>query len=449
MIRRICKHMGGLAPRQVDEEPGQANTRMSTPLFRKEALENHQSRWLGEVVLIRPLALSVLAALAALFGGLLLLFAFLGEYTRHSTVPGLLLPEGGLIKVYTPRPGEITRKFVTEGHKVRRGEALFALTSERKDSASVGIEPAISAEVQKRRQSLLAEISQTRTLHRQEHLAVRQRAATVQTERMRVVQQIEAQQSRLALAMEAVERHRSLQAQGFVSRAQADERREAQLEHEARLHGLQRELLRVDQDLASLQGDLVALPLKHQNQLAALERALSSAGQEFTESEARREIIIVAPEDGTVTAITATVGQSVDNSRSLATVVPEGTKLLAQLFVPSRGIGFVKPGDPVHLRYQAFPYQKFGHHAAVVREVSKVALAAQEFGAGAGMPASGSSGTEPLYRVVAELAEQEVLAYGRKQPLQPGMVLEADLLQETRRLYEWALEPLFSLSGKL
>ncbi|MET5012441.1 secretion protein HlyD, partial [Burkholderia pseudomallei] len=30
-----------------------------------------------------------------------------------------------------------------------------------------------------------------------------------------------------------------------------------------------------------------------------------------------------------------------------------------------------------------------------------------------------------------------------------GMALQADVLQERRRLYEWVLEPLYSLTGKL
>ncbi|MEI0692988.1 HlyD family secretion protein, partial [Pseudomonas aeruginosa] len=44
---------------------------------------------------------------------------------------------------------------------------------------------------------------------------------------------------------------------------------------------------------------------------------------------------------------------------------------------------------------------------------------------------------------------QAVTAYGQPRPLQSGMLLNADILQDTRRLYEWVLEPLYSLTGKL
>ena len=63
--------------------------------------------------------------------------------------------------------------------------------------------------------------------------------------------------------------------------------------------------------------------------------------------------------------------------------------------------------------------------------------------------AGGPPGGEPLYRISVDLAAQTVTAYGKPVPLQAGMLLDADILQETRRLYEWVLEPLFSLSGKL
>jgi membrane fusion protein len=65
--------------------------------------------------------------------------------------------------------------------------------------------------------------------------------------------------------------------------------------------------------------------------------------------------------------------------------------------------------------------------------------------------ASGSnpSANEPLYRITVNLASQTVNAYGKPQSLQAGMLLDADVLQDTRRLYEWVLEPLYSLTGKL
>jgi membrane fusion protein len=56
---------------------------------------------------------------------------------------------------------------------------------------------------------------------------------------------------------------------------------------------------------------------------------------------------------------------------------------------------------------------------------------------------------EAFYRITVDLSSQTILAYGKGQDLQAGMLVDADILQERRQLYEWVLEPLFSLTGKL
>lgn len=57
--------------------------------------------------------------------------------------------------------------------------------------------------------------------------------------------------------------------------------------------------------------------------------------------------------------------------------------------------------------------------------------------------------TQPYYRVVVALDRQTVEAYGRPEPLKPGMLLEADIMGERRRLIEWIFEPLYSLKGNV
>ena len=130
-------------------------------------------------------------------------------------------------------------------------------------------------------------------------------------------------------------------------------------------------------------------------------------------------------------------GQAVQAGQPLLSLLPRGARLQAQLQVPSRAIGFIRPGDRVQLRYQAYPYQKFGHQAGRVLRISRSTVAS----------APGAAMAEPQYRVLVELERQGVIAYGRAEALRPGMLLEADILGERRRLYEWLLEPLYSLRG--
>ena len=51
--------------------------------------------------------------------------------------------------------------------------------------------------------------------------------------------------------------------------------------------------------------------------------------------------------------------------------------------------------------------------------------------------------------IKVKLDKQSIRVYGEEKPLQIGMVVEADVLHERKKLYEWALDPLYSISGKL
>ncbi|MBC8057325.1 MAG: HlyD family secretion protein, partial [Rhizobiales bacterium] len=122
--------------------------------------------------------------------------------------------------------------------------------------------------------------------------------------------------------------------------------------------------------------------------------------------------------------------------------------LQAQLFAPSSAVGFVRANQQVQLRYQAFPYQKFGHQSGEVVQVSRSPLQASEL-AGLSLPAALSAGGEPLYRITVDLDRQSVAAYGQPQALSPGMQLEADVLLDRRRLIEWLFEPVLGIAGRI
>lgn len=55
----------------------------------------------------------------------------------------------------------------------------------------------------------------------------------------------------------------------------------------------------------------------------------------------------------------------------------------------------------------------------------------------------------PLYRVQVKLDRQFVLAYGKDEPVKPGMALQADVLMDRRSLLEWVFEPLYGMAHHL
>ena len=142
-------------------------------------------------------------------------------------------------------------------------------------------------------------------------------------------------------------------------------------------------------------------------------------------------------------------GSNANTATPLVSLLPEGSKLEAQLFTPSRSIGFVRVGQRVLIRYQAFPYQKFGHYKGTVKSISMTAISPNELPPQLARLTSLTATGEPLYRITVALDAQAITAYGKPQQLHPGMQLESEIELERRKLYEWVLEPLFTLTGKL
>ena len=417
-------------------------------LYRPEALKARQIKWLGDIVLIRPVSFTFLCFLTCLSALVVLLFLFFGTYTKRSSVTGQLVPDLGLVKIYVPQFGIVVKKNVVEGQVIKQGDVLYVLSSERRSDTQGSVQERISSQVSTRRDSLKTALEKTRRLNEDERNAAMKRIDGLESEIAKIGNQVEGQASRVKLAEEAVVRMHDLEAQRFISKEQLQQRQADLLDQRARLQSLERDRISVMRDLASQRSDLASMPLRHQNTLAQIERDIISVGQELTESEAKRKLEITAPESGIATAVMAEVGQTVDGGKPLVSLVPVGATMQAYLYAPSRAIGFVRPGDKVLMRYEAYPYQKFGQALGTVTNTAKVALSGSDLFGMSGSSGQ-ASGSEPLYRVTVNLSEQTIKAYGRPQPLQAGMALEADILQEKRRLYEWVLEPLYSLSGKL
>lgn len=415
-------------------------------LFRQEALLGQMPQSMGGIVLARPLSFTILSLFAAVAGMALCFFIALSSYTQRSTVIGQLVPHSGLIKVHVPQPGIVAERRVAEGEEVREGQVLYVVSSERQASAVGSIQASISTQVEQRKLSLRAEMEKARLLYRQERDSLQRKIAALQAERDQLNAQIALQEQQVSLAQSALSRYQGLLERAYISPEMLERKQEALLEQQARRQALERTRLGIERELSGEEALLASLPLKHQNQVAQLERLLSQAAQELSESEGKRRLLITAPQAGTVAAVVAEPGQAVDGNRPLLSIVPGDARLHAALYAPTRAIGFVRPGDRVLIRYQAYPYQKFGHHAGTVQTVSRTALPAAEFSIPGLME---TNANEPLYRIQVRLDEQVIHAYGRPQALQAGMLLEADILQETRRLYEWLFEPLYSISGKM
>mgnify|MGYP003582802701 CR=1 FL=1 len=422
--------------------------------FRPEIFEAKKNKWTGHVVLSRPFSFVFLTGCAAAGAFTLIAFAFFGSYTRKTTVEGQLLPVSGLVRVYAPDTGVVTAKRVNDGDYVKQGDELLTISMPRYTNGG-DVRAKLVKEAEMKKDMLLQEIERQKKVQQGEKRTLTDSVAKLENQLADVRSQIKGQGKRVELAAQIIEKYRPLLKQGFISEQQMIEYENEHLNQVSQLDALKREEAGVLRELNTQKQTLTDLPDKQGTELSQLNRTMSDLTQEGLNLDLQQEQTVHASKSGYVSTSNVEVGQQVSPSQLLLSIVPGKTELVANLYVPSRAAGFIKANDQVVLRYQAYPYQKFGHARGKILSIAKTAVGKQELANLGGVsadsenPAVQAQANEPVYLVRVKLEKQTVKVYGEEKPLQIGMVAEADILHERKKLYEWVLDPLYSITGKL
>ena len=411
-------------------------------MFRLEALRHQHSRLTGEVLQAPLPSHRLLVACAVAAALALVAFGLWGQYTRKAHVVGYLAPTAGLVKVFTPQAGQVASLRVAEGQAVRQGEVLLILSSERATAGQRDTQAAVRQAIALRRDSLRREQAKQAEIDTLNATTLAQRVRSLAMQQAQAQDQLDLHASRIASTERSVRRDETLVAEKFLSEAALQGKQEALIDLRAQQSSLRRNATALASELAAARADLAASTLRHGNHAAGLDRQISELEQQLTEADVRRSVVVTAPVDGTVTTVLVDAGQQAEPGTPMLSILPAGAELHAQLLVPTRAVGFIRSGQAVALRYQAFPYQRFGHHLGEVLQVGRAVIQPGE--ADLPLPLA-----EPMYRVTVRLPAQQVQAYGEGMALRAGMVFDADVWIDRRRIVEWLFDPLYSVTGRV
>lgn len=413
-------------------------------LFREEVLQERAGGWLGGIALVQPLATRILVLAGLAVVASVVLFLCTATYTWRASVSGQLVPTRGLATVVAPVQGVVAEVSVNEGDTVAAGQPLVRLAVPWVTAAGETATEVLRDRLRTRRASVEARAVARREIADRQASGLHAQLAATQVERARIDAEIRARQAQLALAEQSLSRLRLLMGQNYVSATQVELQQGTVLEHASQIQAMHRQAAVSDRAIAQLRQAMAELPGQMRSEEADTEHQLAQLGQEAVELDAREGQALRSPVDGVVSSHLAKAGQSVELGQLLLSVMPADEMLEAELWVPSRAIGFIEPGDAVQLRYHAFPYQKFGHQQGTVRLIGRSALVQRP-----PLAQSGAGDGETYYRVIVSLHRQSVIAYGREEVLRPDMRVDADILGERRRLIEWVFEPLYSIRGRV
>ena len=416
---------------------------MSRQLFRQEAIDAQREKFLGEATIARPVPFWVFTVLAAGTALLLIAVALWGQYTRRERAEGYIALDTGAARVLIPDSGRVTELLIKEGDEVKAGDEMARISLDRSTGSGTSTNEAVAAEQQNRREMLEKEQVQWRDLGAQQVEQVRRRIKDLENELTQIDKEAKLQEERIKSAKDQLARYQGLAGEKqFVSEALVKQKRDEVTDQEIKLQTLKRQRAQVERDLAAAKLEEPSIELRSRTQVEQVSRQLSELREGMTQVESRRETVLRAPMAGVVANVAVNRGQSVAADTHFATVLPKGSGMHVELLVPTRAIGFLKKGQEVVLRYDAFPYERFGQYRGTIIDIGQNVWTAGE-------RVGPLSAKEPVYRVDVALQKQSVSALGQEFALRPGMMVNADLLLEKRSLLEWVFEPVLQLKGRL
>jgi membrane fusion protein len=408
-------------------------------LFRQEAIDfqQHNRHW-GQVAQLQSLSSKIIAWFIVAAVAIIAIFLFLAQYSRKETVIGYLMPTAGTAKIFALQQGTIRELYVKEGQEVEEGQPLLAVETSQIAANGQDVNITILSTLESHRSQLTYQMAaeQERTKSEQARLTALIGGLEAGTSELQA--QIDNQNERIRVSDALVSSVAGLRAKGLMSEPEYRQRELAALDQKQRLSSLNQQLAVQQNQLTETRYSLEQLPTVMEGKIQSLRSELATTEQRITEVSGRRAYVIRAPAAGRVSTLQATVGQFAEPRRLQMEVIPNEEVLQAELFVPTRAIGFVRPGQPVRILYEAFPYQQFGAYSGQVSKVSQTILTKAD--------ASGPIELkEPAYKVTAALDRPDIDAYGKKIPLQADMLLRADIILEKRSLISWLLDPLLSV----
>ena len=408
-------------------------------LFRQEAVDfqRHNGEW-GQVGLLQPLSIKVMTWFITVAITLIMSFLFLGQYSRKETVMGYLTPTSGTSKVFVPQLGTIRTIHVKEGQQVREGETLLTIDTNQIAANGVDVNVTMLDTLRSQKDLLTGQIAaeEQRTKSERERLTTMINGVEIEISQLEA--QLKIQGERIRVEENFVASAAALKKEGYMADADFKRRQVAFLEQKQNLNSLNQQLAARQNQLTESRYSLQQLPTVMAGKIQSLRSELATTEQRIAEISGRRAYVIRAPSAGRVSTLQATVGQFADPRRLQMEIVPNESVLQAELFVPTRAIGFVQPGQQVRILYEAFPYQQFGTYSGRVLKVSQTILTKSD-------TLGPIELKEPAYRITAALDRPDIDAYGKKIPLQADMLVRADIILEKRSLISWLLDPLLSV----
>ncbi|MGF6753638.1 HlyD family efflux transporter periplasmic adaptor subunit [Paraburkholderia sp. GAS42] len=455
--------------------------RDSHPKPLSEALEDHSAEGIA-ILMAEPVKLA--RALILAMAGLVvvgLLWSFVGRADVIVSAPGTLSPESDVRRFYAPIDGELADVYIAEGQPVSKGDVLARLNARGAiEAASNALQAQLKLEDAEREWKQFPEKKalmqrKVAALKEQVDVEARQHETRVAegTTKLAEGQKAELDEARSILdnarrsrdaARQELDSYSRLFAQpggGGIAELQVESKRTAYLAAENAYRVAQSKLAELDfrlsheytqahaqletsgQETTNLQIQYDAAvreitttedKLRLQLQTARLV-ADAAARIRFENIDKDNFLLILAPASGVITEVTSTQpGDKIQANAPLGGIAPKDARQVLKIEIPEHDRAFLHEGLPVKMKFNAFPYQRYGLISGTLAYIS---------------PATKPSAVDkqPVYEGRVTLDKNYYQIADTRYPLRYGMTANAEIVVRERRLIDLGLDPFRQIAG--
>ena len=404
-----------------------------------------------------------------------LIWSVVGRVDVVATASGKVVPVGNVKQIQPIEIGYVRAIHVKNGQHVEAGQLLVeldpTLAGAEAEQASKGL---LGAEVDAARNTALldhldgrssrfaapagtsSEVATTQSQY------VRSAIAEYEGERASLMQQraenaaqlasVAAEIAKLEQTLPIVEQQlaarRELSDKGYFSKIRLLEYEQLKIEHvqniavqKANAARARATIANIDAQLARLRGSFGKAAA---TELAESQQQSGLAREEVTKSQRRQAYMqLRAPVSGTVQQLTiSTVGGVVQPAQTLMIVVPDDAAPVVEARIQNKDIGFIREGQPVRVKLEAYPFTDYGIVPGIVESISRDAVDTSEPGAAETRDRNGRV-IQPglVYTTRIRLLKRSIRVAGRDQTIGPGLAVQAEIKTGDRRIIQYLLSP--------
>lgn len=410
-------------------------------MFRKKFLSSRENLFYSEVNISSRTSDSFLILLFSIIVLSLLSFTFFIEIPKIEKIKGFLYPNNGLITITSGYNGSIEFIIDKNGGDVVVGDVLSVIDSRSWHKNGGNVEGELLQIAITKKRNLSEKLIKLGKLKNKRIATILEKSNTLKIEIRKIDDNIILINEIVKNISDNEVAYEKLKLEGYVSKEKIDSITNDLLKYRREIEDLN--LLKIIRNneihenlgvISEIEADFEVQYLDINTSILDIENTIK-----LIQSESERSI--VSNVNGKVVTLLKKKGEYVKSDEVIMTVLPNYSVLEAKLLVPSKSIGLIKVGHDVKIKFDAFPFQRFGIQHGVVTDIGKSILLPTDIN---NNPVNMK---ESFYHVTVRLSHQSIFAYGEEYMLEPGMTFNAEVILERITILDRVLDPIRALRG--